>query len=119
MEELRPADKVAIAVYAGAAGLVLESTACTGDNKDIIITAFDNLQAGGSTAGGAGLKLAYKMAHKNQVFPTSYIGLDILTGRQRDVRKRSATQSIHDVPFICPLHGAVKKGNSRWNKVCR
>lgn len=63
VNELRPQDHVAIVVYAGAAGLVLEST--PGNRKEIIMSAIDNLEAGGSTAGGAGLRLAYKEAEKN------------------------------------------------------
>ena len=63
VNELRPEDRVAIVVYAGAAGLVLEST--PGSKKDQIIAALDQLQSGGSTAGGAGLKLAYKVAMDN------------------------------------------------------
>ncbi|MBK7628214.1 MAG: von Willebrand factor type A domain-containing protein [Bacteroidales bacterium] len=65
VNELRPEDKVAIVVYAGAAGLVLEST--PGNRKEAIMAAIDNLEAGGSTAGGAGLKLAYREAEKNFV----------------------------------------------------
>jgi Ca-activated chloride channel homolog len=65
VNELRPQDHVAIVVYAGAAGLVLEST--PGNRKEVIMRAIDNLQAGGSTAGGAGLKLAYAEAEKNFV----------------------------------------------------
>jgi Ca-activated chloride channel family protein len=60
VSQLRPQDRVAITVYAGSAGLVLQSTA--GDNKSAIIDALDRLQAGGSTAGGAGIRLAYKTA---------------------------------------------------------
>ena len=63
VNELRPQDRVAIVVYAGAAGLVLEST--PGSQKEQIIAALDQLQSGGSTAGGAGLKLAYKVAQQN------------------------------------------------------
>jgi Ca-activated chloride channel family protein len=63
VNELRPQDRVAIVVYAGAAGLVLEST--PGNRKESIMAAIDNLEAGGSTAGGAGLKLAYAQAEKN------------------------------------------------------
>jgi Ca-activated chloride channel family protein len=63
VNELRPRDRVAIVVYAGAAGLVLEST--PGNMKGTIMAAIDNLEAGGSTAGGAGLKLAYSEAQKN------------------------------------------------------
>ena len=63
VKELRPEDRVAIVVYAGAAGVVLEST--PGSEKDKILQSLDKLQAGGSTAGGAGLKLAYKIAQQN------------------------------------------------------
>ena len=63
VDELRSKDKAAIVVYAGAAGLVLPPT--SGDEKKTIINALDNLQAGGSTAGGAGIELAYKIATEN------------------------------------------------------
>jgi len=63
VNELRPHDKVAIVVYAGAAGMVLEST--PGNRKEKIMQAIDNLEAGGSTAGGQGLLLAYKIAEQN------------------------------------------------------
>ncbi|TDW48540.1 Ca-activated chloride channel family protein [Flavobacterium sp. 270] len=63
VNELRSKDKVAIVVYAGAAGLVLPPT--SGDEKQTIIAALDNLNAGGSTAGGAGIELAYKIAAEN------------------------------------------------------
>jgi len=63
VNELRDDDYVSIVVYAGAAGLVLEPT--SGKNKKEIIEALDRLQAGGSTAGGAGLKLAYKTAKEH------------------------------------------------------
>ncbi len=63
IDKLRPEDKVAIVVYAGAAGEVLPSTSAS--NKEEILEALDNLNAGGSTAGGAGIKLAYKIAKKH------------------------------------------------------
>ena len=63
VKELRPIDKVAIVVYAGNSGVVLPST--PGDKQDKIIHAIENLQAGGSTAGGAGIELAYKIAKEN------------------------------------------------------
>lgn len=63
VEEMRAADRVAIVVYAGAAGLVLPST--SGSEKEKIIQALDKLEAGGSTAGGAGIKLAYEVALQN------------------------------------------------------
>ena len=64
-DQLREQDKVAIVVYAGAAGLVLEPT--SGGNKQKIKDAIGKLQAGGSTAGGAGIQLAYKVAKENFV----------------------------------------------------
>ena len=63
VQELRPEDRVAIVVYAGAAGLVLPST--SGAEKATILEAIDRLEAGGSTAGGAGLRLAYDVAREN------------------------------------------------------
>lgn len=62
-DQLRPNDRVAIVVYAGAAGLVLESTA--GTEKSKIKSAIYGLEAGGSTAGGEGIRLAYATARKN------------------------------------------------------
>jgi len=63
VDQLREEDKVSIVVYAGAAGCVLPPT--SGKEKDKIIEALQNLQAGGSTAGGAGIELAYKIAREN------------------------------------------------------
>lgn len=63
VDQLRPKDHVAMVVYAGAAGVVLEPTA--GDDKRKIMAAIDKLQAGGSTAGGAGLRLAYSLAREH------------------------------------------------------
>ena len=63
VQKLRKKDKVAIVVYAGNAGLVLPST--SGSEKRTLLKAIDNLTAGGSTAGGAGIKLAYKVAKEN------------------------------------------------------
>ena len=61
--QLRAKDRVAIVVYAGSSGMVLPST--PGNQKEKIISALDRLQAGGSTAGSAGLKLAYEVAEEN------------------------------------------------------
>ena len=63
VDQLRPQDRVAIVVYAGAAGLVLPST--PGNKREKILAALDKLQAGGSTAGGAGLELAYATAFEH------------------------------------------------------
>lgn len=64
-EQLRKDDRVAIVVYAGSSGLVLPST--SGDSREAILTALENLQAGGSTNGGAGIELAYKVAKDNHI----------------------------------------------------
>jgi Ca-activated chloride channel family protein len=63
VNQLRPEDHVAIVVYAGAAGLVLPST--SGADKGTIRAALDRLEAGGSTAGGEGIVLAYDVAKQN------------------------------------------------------
>jgi Ca-activated chloride channel family protein len=63
VEQLRPKDRVAIVVYAGAAGLVLPST--PGTEKGKILEAIEGLEAGGSTAGGAGIRRAYAEAVAN------------------------------------------------------
>lgn len=60
--QLRAQDRVSIVVYAGSAGLVLPPT--PGDRQDEILAALDRLQAGGSTNGGDGIRLAYAMARQ-------------------------------------------------------
>jgi Ca-activated chloride channel family protein len=65
LNELSEADKISIVTYAGAAGLVLPPTSAT--EKYTIINALDRLQSGGSTAGGHGIKLAYKVAEENLI----------------------------------------------------
>jgi Ca-activated chloride channel family protein len=61
--ELTEKDKISLVVYAGASGLVLPPTGA--DKKEKIISALDALEAGGSTNGGAGIELAYKVAREN------------------------------------------------------
>jgi Ca-activated chloride channel family protein len=63
VDQLGDGDRVAIVVYAGHSGLILPST--RGDQKQIILSAIDHLQAGGSTNGGAGIQLAYQTAADN------------------------------------------------------
>lgn len=65
VNQLREKDRVSIVVYAGAAGVVLEPT--SGTHKEKIIASLNNLEAGGSTAGGAGIELAYKLAKENYI----------------------------------------------------
>ncbi|MEO0322794.1 MAG: VWA domain-containing protein [Myxococcota bacterium] len=60
--DLREQDRVAMVVYAGASGLVLPPT--SGSERGTILAALDRLQAGGSTAGAAGLELAYRTARE-------------------------------------------------------
>jgi len=62
VKQLREEDKLSIVVYAGSSGVVLD--AVNGDEKDKINSALESLHAGGSTAGGEGINLAYKMAEK-------------------------------------------------------
>ncbi len=64
-DQLDGRDQVAIVVYAGASGLVLPPTA--GDDHAAIKGALQRLGAGGSTNGGAGLQLAYRLARENFV----------------------------------------------------
>jgi Ca-activated chloride channel family protein len=64
VEQLGPEDTVAIVAYAGSAGVVLEPT--PGDHKGRILAAIDHLRAGGSTAMGAGIQLAYDLAEQSR-----------------------------------------------------
>ncbi|MBI3829935.1 MAG: von Willebrand factor type A domain-containing protein [Planctomycetes bacterium] len=63
--KLEDQDRVALVVYAGNSGMVLDSTSCK--NKPAILGAIDRLEAGGSTNGGAGIELAYKVAEANMI----------------------------------------------------
>ncbi|WP_250859035.1 vWA domain-containing protein [Oceanirhabdus seepicola] len=63
VKNLREEDRVSIVVYAGASGVALMPT--SGANKERIIEVLDKLYAGGSTAGGEGIELAYSMAKNN------------------------------------------------------
>jgi Ca-activated chloride channel homolog len=62
VDQLTAEDRVAIVVYAGAAGLVLDAT--PGNQRDRIMGAIERLSAGGSTAGAAGIQLAYEIARR-------------------------------------------------------
>lgn len=65
LSKLKPEDRVAIVVYAGSSGLVLPSTNCS--ERKTITDALESLSAGGSTAGGEGLQLAYAVAEENYI----------------------------------------------------
>ena len=62
VENLRPIDRISIVVYAGSSGVV---EGADSSDKTAIYEAIEKLQAGGSTAGGEGIKLAYKVAARN------------------------------------------------------
>jgi Ca-activated chloride channel family protein len=89
--KLRAQDRVAIVVYAGAAGLVLPST--SGADKVSILDAIDRLEAGGSTAGGAGIKLAYDVARENY-FPEGNNRLILATDGDFNVGVSSDAEMI-------------------------
>ena len=63
VREMGQEDRVAMVAYAGSAGVILEPTEAS--NKSKILSAIDNMRAGGSTAGGAGIELAYRLAQDN------------------------------------------------------
>jgi Ca-activated chloride channel homolog len=63
--QLTERDRIALVVYAGSAGLVLDAT--PGDKHAAVLDALDRLEAGGSTAGGAGIQLAYDVAARNRI----------------------------------------------------
>ena len=65
VNELTENDRISIVVYAGNAGLVLPSTCADPKSKQTILAAIDNLSAGGSTNGGQGIELAYRLASDN------------------------------------------------------
>jgi len=63
--QMRPQDRIALVVYAGSAGLVLPPT--SGAERGTILAALDRLEAGGSTNGGAGIELAYRIAREAKI----------------------------------------------------
>lgn len=63
--QMRPQDRIALVVYAGSAGLVLPPT--SGAERGTILEALDRLEAGGSTNGGAGIELAYRIAREARI----------------------------------------------------
>jgi Ca-activated chloride channel family protein len=65
LNELSSNDRVAIVAYAGSAGLILPSTPAS--NREAIFNALNNIEAGGSTAGGQGIQLAYSVALNNLI----------------------------------------------------
>lgn len=99
INQLRPVDRISIVVYAGASGVILDGADST--EKEEILDAIDALEAGGSTAGGAGIKLAYNIAEKHfieggnnriilgtdgdfNVGVSTQIGLELLISEKRE-----------------------------------
>ena len=95
LETLKPDDTVAIVVYAGAAGTVLEPTKVA--KKQKILAALDRLRAGGSTAGAAGIRQAYALAEGN--FDEKAVNRVIL-----------ATDGDFNVGITNPRHQAGRPG---------
>jgi len=100
VDQLRAEDRVAIVTYAGAEGLALPST--SGADKQTILAAIDILGAGGSTAGAAGIELAYKVTREsflengnNRVILATdgdfNVGIDDLEGLQKLIEKKRET----------------------------
>ncbi|CAN5208664.1 VWA domain-containing protein [soil metagenome] len=106
VNQLKPNDRVAIAVYAGSSGLVLPSTPVS--QKGEIIAALDQLEAGGSTNGGEGIRLAYTVAANNFInggnnrvilatdgdFNVGMTGDDALVGLVEEKRKSGIFLSV-------------------------
>ncbi len=65
VKQMNEDDRIALVVYAGAAGMVLDSTSASKQSK--ILTALESLTAGGSTNGAAGIELAYRIAEENKI----------------------------------------------------
>jgi Ca-activated chloride channel family protein len=65
VKQLKEDDRISMVVYAGSAGVVLDGA--TGAEPEKILSALDNLRAGGSTAGGEGIELAYNIAKEHYI----------------------------------------------------
>jgi Ca-activated chloride channel family protein len=102
VEQLHPQDRVTMVVYAGSAGLVLEPT--SGAEKDKILAALDQLEAGGSTNGGQGIQLAYAMAKQayikhgaNRVILATDGDFNVGTTDQKTLETLVADQRQHGI----------------------
>ena len=65
--QLDDRDRVGIVVYAGSEGVALPSTCLDAEGRTTVLNALSKLEAGGSTNGGAGIKLAYELAMKEKI----------------------------------------------------
>jgi Ca-activated chloride channel family protein len=119
IDQLRGDDTVAIVVYAGAAGLVLEPT--PGSDKDLIHDAIERLEAGGSTAGGEGILLAYKTAREhfnargnNRVILATDGDFNVGVSSEQDLQQLIEEQRSHGV-FLTVL--GFGRGNLQDSKM--
>ncbi len=119
LDQLRPQDKVGIVVYAGSAGMVLPPTSAR--EKDKIINALDKLQAGGSTAGGEGIELAYELAGQsfikggnNRVIIATDGDFNVGTSSQDDLQKLIEEKRKSGVFLTCLGFGM---GNFKDNRM--
>ena len=130
VKELRAEDRVAIVVYAGAAGLVLPST--SGADKSTIHAAIDRLSAGGSTAGGEGIELAYAVAQQNflpegnnrvilatdgdfNVGVTSMADLEKLIEKKRESDVFLSVVGVGDIWHDAKMEMLADKGNGNYS----
>ncbi len=130
VNELRAEDRVAIVVYAGAAGLVLPST--SGADKATILAAIDHLDAGGSTAGGAGIVLAYAVAQQNfipngnnrvilatdgdfNVGVTSMVDLQKLIEEKRESDVFLSVIGVGEIWYDTKMEMLADKGNGNYS----
>ena len=74
-ENLRPEDTVSIVTYASSDTVVLDGV--SGEEKAAIMTAIENLTAGGSTDGSKGIETAYRLAEEHFQKAVSYTHLDV------------------------------------------
>lgn len=119
VETLRPQDRVAIVVYAAAEGLILPST--RGDRKETILAALDSLEAGGSTAGAAGIRLAYRVAREqfdpranNRVILATDGDFNVGVSSQGELQQIIEREREHGV-FLSVL--GYGRGNIKDNKM--
>ncbi len=117
--KLREQDRVSIVVYAGAAGVVLPST--SGKNKEKITEALNRLSAGGSTAGGQGIKLAYEIAKKNfikdgnnRVILATDGDFNVGASSDKDMEKLIEKERENDIFLTCLGFGM---GNYKDSKI--
>ena len=91
VDQLRPQDRVSIVVYAGAAGVVFDSV--SGDRKADLHSALASLEAGGSTAGAAGIELAYSLA-RGQFLPDGHNRVILVTDGDFNVGLSTPAETV-------------------------